>query len=272
VDGVAHIQIHVFSAQTWYTTWKSWNDALLGTYAFQFDGFDWDPEGEDTVNGPDNYYSIACLDLIGGMSRLAKADGYIVTIVPCQSYLDCENNDFSLYVNLTQPWKPNFSYHGYNVFAYLIAKYDQYIDAVLLQVYEGWSRAGYDISFTPVGKYFTNLVHNMSIAGWNVKFSQEPLTGLTDQIIKIAPQKLIIALANGWAQPQQAPDYTEVDAPLFWPEEIQPIWSSNLYRGYGFWAVMDEGDVCKKYNTTSKSYYNYTLYLAKDLNSFVKVR
>jgi len=261
-----------FSAQTWYTTWKNWNAGLNTQYGFEFYGFDWDPEGEDTLNGSTNYFSIACLDLIGGMSKLGKADGYIVTIVPCQSYLDQENNNFSLYVNLSQSGQPTFYYHGYNVFAYLIAKYDQYIDAVLLQVYEGWGRAGYDISFTPISKYFTNLVYNMSITGWNVKFSQEPLTGLSDQIIKVAPQKLIVALANGWATPQQAPDFAETKAPLFWPEDIQPSWSPTLYRGYGFWDVGAEGDTKKKYNSTSGTYYNYTLYLAADLNKFVKAR
>jgi len=261
-----------FSAQTWYTTWKNWNTGLNTQYGFEFDGIDWDTEGENTVNGPENYFSIALLDLEGGMSKLAKGDGYLVTIVPAQSYLDVENNAFSLYVNLSQSWAPTFDYHGYNVYAYLVAKYDQYIDAVLLQVYEGWSRAGYDCSFTPIGTYFTNLVRNMTVTGWNVKFSQVPSTGLPDQVIKIAPQKLIIALANGWATPEQAPDYTEQKAPLFWPEDIQPSWNPSLYRGYGFWVVGDEGDTVKKYNSSSKTYYNYNLYLAKDLNNFVKAR
>jgi len=269
--GVAHPDTH-FSAQQWYTAWKTWNNGLLTQYGFDFDGFDWDAEGEDTVAGPDNYFSIACLDLMGGMSRLAKADAYVVTIVPAQSYLDVENTAFSLYVNLSQSWAPTFPYHGANVYAYLIAKYDQYIDAVLLQVYEGWSRAGHDCSSTPIGRYFTNLVHNMSITGWNVRFSQAPSTGLPDQIIKIAPQKLIIALANGWATPQQAPQYTEQKFPLFWPEDIQPSWNPNLYRGYGFWEVNDEGMTTRKYNASSQSTYNYNLYLAKDLNAFVKVR
>jgi len=261
-----------FSAQTWYTTWKNWNTGLNNAYGFEFDGLDWDTEGENTVNGPENSFSITLLDLIGGMSKLAKGDGYIVTIVPPQSYLDVENNAFSLYVNLSQSWAPTFYYHGANVYAYLVAKYDQYIDAVLLQVYEGWSRAGYDCSFTPIGTYFTNLVHNMTVTGWNVRFSQVPSTGLSDQIIKIAPQKLIIALANGWATPQQAPDYTEPKTPLFWAEDIQPSWNPNLYRGYGFWVVENEGDSVKKYNSSSKTYYNYNLYLAKDLNNFVKAR
>jgi len=261
-----------FSAQTWYTTWKNWNTGLNTTYGFEFDGFDWDTEGVDTVNGADNYFSIACLDLIGGMSKLAKADGYIVTVVPAQSYLDVENNDFSLYVNNSQSWAPTFYYHGFNVYAYLIAKYDMYIDAVLLQVYEGWSRAGYDCTFTNIGTYFTNLVHNMTVTGWNVKFSQVPSTGLSDQIIKTAPQKLIIALANGWATPQQGPDYTEQKAPLFWPEDIQPSWNPNSYRGYGFWIVNDEGRTCKKYDPNTGTTSNYNLYLAKDLNTFVKAR
>jgi len=267
--GAAHPDTS-FSAQTWYTTWKNWNNNLNTTYGFMFDGVDWDTEGENTVSGSENYFSIALLDLEGGFSKLAKADGYIITIVPAQSYLDVENNAFSLYVNLSQSWAPTFYYHGANVYAYLLAKYEPYIDAVLLQVYEGWSRAGYDCSFTPIGTYFTNLVRNMTVTGWNVRFSQVPSTGLSDQVIKVAPQKLIIALANGWATPQQAPDYTEPKAPLFWPEDIQPSWNSSHYRGFGFWAIDYEGTSVKKYNSASGTYNNYNLYLAKDLNNYVK--
>jgi len=265
-----------FNAQTWWNTFKSWNDALQTSYGFQFDGIDWDTEGEDTVNGPDNYFSIQLLDLIGGMSQLAKSAGYIVTVVPAQSYLDCENNAFSLYVNNSQSWAPTFYYHGYNVYAYLIAKYDQYIDAVLLQVYEGWSRAGYDTSFskssTDIGTYFKNLVHNLTVTGWNVRFSQVPSTGLPDQIIKIAPQKLIVALGNGWAAPMQGPNFTEQKFPLFWPEDIQPSWNPNLYRGYGYWVVDDEGWSVSKYNAATGKSTQYPLFLAHDLNSFVHVR
>jgi len=261
-----------FSGQTWYTTWKNWNTGINSQYGFEFDGIDWDAEGENTVNGPDNYFPINLLDLMGTMSKAAKADAYIVTIVPPQSYLDVQNNAFSLYVNLSQSWASSFDYHGANVYAYLVAKYDAYIDAVLLQVYEGWSRAGYDCSFTPIGQYFTQLVHNMSVTGWNVKFSQVPSAGLPDQIIKIAPQKLIVALANGWATPQQGPSYTEQKFPLFWPEDIQPSWNPSLYRGYGFWVIQDEGDTVKKYNPNTGTTSNYVLYLAKDLNNFVKAR
>jgi len=269
--GVAHPDT-THTAQTWYGVWRDWNNGLNTTYGFMFDGFDWDAEGEDTVSGPNNYFSVACLDLMGGMSRLAKGDGYIVTIVPAQSYLDVENTAFSLYVNLSQSWAPTFSYHGANVYAYLIAKYDQYIDAVLLQVYEGWSRAGYDCSVTEVGRYFTSLVRNMTVTGWNVRFSQVPAVGLPDQLIKIAPQKLIIALANGWATPQQGPTWTEQKFPLFWPEEIQPSWNPSNYKGFGFWEVNDEGATTKKYNASSGTTNNYNLYLAKDLNVYVKAR
>jgi hypothetical protein len=261
-----------FSGQTWYSFWKNWNTGLNTTYGFEFDGVDWDTEGENTVNGAGNYFSIDELNLEGDFSKAAKADGYIITIVPAQSYLDVENTQFSLYLNLSQSWAPTFYYHGANAYAYLLAKYEPYIDAVLLQVYEGWSRAGYDCSFTPIGTYFTNLVHNMTVTGWTVRFSQVPSAGLSDQVIKISPQKLIVALANGWATPQQAPDYTEPKAPLFWPEDIQPSWNPSRYRGFGFWVIDDEGDSVKKYNTSSGTYYNYNLYLAKDLNNYVKAR
>jgi len=270
--GVAH-PVTLFSAQVWYTTWRIWNEALMTIYGFKFDGLDWAVGGEDPVSGANNHFSLALLDLMGQVSRLAKADGYIVTLSPAQSYLDVENTAFSLNVNLSQSWALSFPYHGANVYAYLVAKYDQYIDAYLLQVDEGWSRAGYAISITRrIDRYFANLVRQMTVTGWMVRFSQVPSTLLRDLRIKIDPRKLIIILANGWATPQQAPNFTQPKFSLFWPEAIRPSWDPSLYRGFGFWEINFEGRITLKYNVISRRTFSYRLYLAKDLNAFVHSR
>jgi len=273
--GITHPTVSTtLNGAAYYAAWKTWNNGLNTSYGFSFDGIDWDYEGENTVSGPNNVININLQDMMGNMSTLAKADGYVVTIVPAQSYLDYEQSNFSILLNHSDSWAPTFLYHGWNAYAYLWQKYNASIDAVLLQVYEGWSRAGYDISVTKdVGTYFTNLVSNMT-TGWTVKFSQVSATQLPDTVVSIPPSKLIMALANGFggAVPEQAPNYPDQKFPIFWAQDIQPSWDPTKYRGFGFWELQFEGTNLSRYNTTSNTSYTYSLYLAKDLNAFVHAR
>lgn len=55
-----------FSAEEMYEAWKEYNvNGVL-------DGFDWDLEGEDNVQGPNNVFALDVLERMGEMSRLAK--------------------------------------------------------------------------------------------------------------------------------------------------------------------------------------------------------
>jgi hypothetical protein len=60
------------SADAVYAHWVEWNNGL-------FDGFDWDVEGNDDLSSPYNQFTVECLDLMGKMSQLAKADGFVVS-------------------------------------------------------------------------------------------------------------------------------------------------------------------------------------------------
>lgn len=73
--GVPHIDAASISPAQAYAAWKSWNSPVNG---FQFDGIDWDVEGDDTVSSPNNYMTLPLLQLMGQVSQMAKADGFIV--------------------------------------------------------------------------------------------------------------------------------------------------------------------------------------------------
>ena len=73
-----------WTGSEWFDAWERWNDALPRP----FDGFDWDLEGNDNLNASTNVFTQSCLDLVVAMSDAAAAAGYVVSMVPAQSYLD----------------------------------------------------------------------------------------------------------------------------------------------------------------------------------------
>lgn len=116
-----------------YEQWQYWNKEIAarpekGFYGF--DGFDWDIEGNDDPDSPNNLFSKDCLDYMGQFSQMAKyIDGYIVSMAPAESYFDPTRNGFDRSLLHGYPeWEPEldppFRYHGLNAYAYLIAKYD----------------------------------------------------------------------------------------------------------------------------------------------------
>ena len=160
-------EVHPFSgagAAAAYSAFKDWNEhhmarPELGFYGF--DGIDWDIEGNDDKASPFNEFTAECLNLMGEMSQLAKRDGYLVTMAPPESYLDPFTNAFSRSLRGTLPeWRelvPDFTYHGLNCYAVLIAKYGKTtlgasagkaghqpnttidtFDLVILQLYESY--------------------------------------------------------------------------------------------------------------------------------------
>ena len=67
-----------------------------------------------------------CLTLVGEMSVAAKADGFIVSLVPPQSYFDVSTSRFSRSLTLAySDWHPEFHYRGANSYSYLVAKYGE---------------------------------------------------------------------------------------------------------------------------------------------------
>ena len=119
------------ASEVW-KAFKAWNRGVVARPDLGFhgyDGIDWDIEGSDTPSNPANSMSVSLLDLIGEVSKMAKKEGYVVSMAPMESYLDPSTTLFNR--SLLQPypeWEnlaPNFSYHGRNVLAYLLAKHGE---------------------------------------------------------------------------------------------------------------------------------------------------
>jgi hypothetical protein len=89
------------NGEQWFTEWERWNAAAAASVPAElawggFDGIDWDLEGNDSPTSPWNYFTVACIDLVGTMSQAAKAAGYVVSLVPPQSYWDITSATFDL--------------------------------------------------------------------------------------------------------------------------------------------------------------------------------
>ena len=117
-----------FNGSVWFDVFHSWNTQVVANASLGFagfDGIDWDLEGNDSPTSPTNNMTLECLDLVGTMSVAAKRAGYLVSLAPCQSYLDVTTPAFDLSLQHNDPsYHPKFFYHGHNAYAYLLAKYD----------------------------------------------------------------------------------------------------------------------------------------------------
>jgi chitinase len=181
------------SAEEVYLNWKKWNTETivrpdLGFYGF--DGIDWDLEGNDDLSNPNNVFTMKCLDLIGKFSQMAKIDGFLVSVAPCESYIDPTQLNFDRYVNHTYPeWDilvPNFYYHGHNTYTYILDKYGRAnpsstaadatalsevdtFDWISMQLYEGYSHAEYNITILnqSVTDYLSKYVQRLT-SGWTI--------------------------------------------------------------------------------------------------------
>ena len=253
-----------FSAAEWWTTWSDWNAAAAAPGFNGFDGIDWDLEGNDDAASPYNTFSISCLKLVSELSKSLKKAGYLVSLAPPQSYLDVGTSSFSLSVtNPATCWHPEFTYAGRNTYAALLALAgEETFDFVSLQMYESWSVADCNISglLQPPDEYLPRLAAAMD-AGWTVSFSDVPSLGLADQTVRVPLQKLVLGLANGWAE--LAPPARK--ALLLMPAAVSKAYAAmgkSSVRGFMFWDIMDEG----------KDVDGVPLNLAEGLNGFLKVR
>ena len=77
----------------------------------------------------------------------------------------------------------------------LSPEYADGYDLVIIQLYEGYSRAGHEIFDNKVDPtdYLTALARKCS-SGWSVKLKGG------DTQIRVPPEKLVIGLANGWGE------------------------------------------------------------------------
>jgi chitinase len=240
------------TAKEMYQTWKDWNENITNFPGFQ--GFDWDIEGNDDLASPSNEFTKQGLDLMGEMSQLAKKDGYIVSMAPAESYLNCFTSDFDRKLNHSYPeWSPivpHFTYHSHNSYAYILSKYGVSVcndlevdtfDFIMVQFYEGFSRMLYYTkreTFSPAS-YLESALPNY-YNGWIVNYEQDPIVNLPSQLVRIKPSQMIIGLANGWANNEKflfldQKELQEIGVVLK-RKGIEP-------RGYGFWNLQDEGGI-----------------------------
>jgi hypothetical protein len=261
------------SAEEVYAAWKRWNEVDMADSSSDFpgfDGIDWDIEGHDDVSSPNNHFTVEVLDMIGRVSQLAKRDGYVVSIAPMESYLDPSTSDFNRSCRLTNPeWQPlvpAFTYHGRNVYAYLLARYGRTpfsdagdaagagagdadtFDMVMLQLYESYSHFGHAVGMRgePPAAALVRLVRALR-DGWRVNFSADPALGLPDAQIAVPPARLVIGLANAWAEPDGPPPHKAL---FVRPGALAPGWAELAAegaapRGAGFWSAVHEGDVLR---------------------------
>ena len=228
-----------------YAQWKAWNTNTVAAAGLPggFDGVDWDLEGNDDPTSAWNTLGAATLDIVGQFSELAKTDGYLVTLVPCESYMDVSTPRFDASLTWPYPeWYPAFRFHGHNPYAYLWSRYPGAFDAVTIQLYESFSHANYNITVegTRPAAYLQAWATALA-AGWWVGFGSDTGAGWPSQRVAVPPEKLIVGLANGWAggfHPKSV---------LIMPEEVGAAWAAlgagSQFRGAAFWCIASEGEV-----------------------------
>ena len=235
------------SSLEWYLAFKE----LIGDV---FHGIDWDLEGHDNLDSPTNVFSVECLEKVGAISQMAKADGYLIGMAPPQSYLDVEGDGrFSRFVNLTDPdrtWHGDFHYFGANVYAYLLANHGRWIDFVSIQFYESYSRAAMSVfdggetgQPQSPAEYLQNFVNHAKNGSfvYEVMFDTDPDVEMTTRNVTLPLSKTVLGFANGWAD-------NDNDKTLYIsPEQVQIAWSfwkangRRLPRGFMFWTIEEEG-------------------------------
>ena len=264
------------SAKDYYDQWKQ----TVGTLVH---GLDIDFEGNDDMSSRWNVMSTQELDTVGEFITLAKADGYIVTMAPPQSYFDIHTSEFSHYLNLTdttntsngrrrRQWHSDFSYFGRNLYAYWMARYGDAIDLVMVQFYESYSKAAMAMAVgnvTPenyLQQYVWDLNQTPEGPGWWVDFGNDEDgnggTG-TPEFVSVPVSKLVWGLCNAWCRRSSGDDGGEGRHYYFSPEILnaayQNLWDWMLEpRGFMFWDIPSEGID--------------GIYYARGLNSILHVR
>jgi hypothetical protein len=129
---------------------------------------------------------------------------------------------FSRRVNWTEtdrPWHDEFHYFGANVYAYLLAKYGEYIYFVCIELYESYSRAAmsllhYDMTPEAYLEFYVKELVQMGQT-YLMNFDDDPDAKLSSQRVSSPLKKLVFGFVNGWALD------TGGKAVFFEPEKIQ---------------------------------------------------
>ncbi|KAJ3215661.1 hypothetical protein HK099_006249 [Clydaea vesicula] len=258
-------------ASTIYAEFDRWNREDVANPELEwygFDGFDWDLEGNDDILHPNNEFTLEVLNVMGEMSVLGKKDGYLVSMAPCESYLDFSTSNFSRSARLTNPeWQqlhPEFTYHSANVYSYVLVKFGlENFDFVFLQFYETFSHLLYKVLIENIkpADALIKAIEDIT-TGWFVDFTTDDLTkDLSKVQLKIPFEKLIVGLGN-FNYKSERSLYIPSEDCRFTYEHFLRLNGKSI-RGFGFWDIADEGNILYK---------EKKLYLATELNKFLKIR
>ena len=247
--GAPHPELNRTGA-AWWAEFKIWNANFAqlvedagpsgqGIPWGGFDGVDLDTEGSDTRLSPENTFPTALIELAGTFAQAAKADGYVSSMVPPQSYLDCGFSHYDPEGSVTHApsWKPAFTYQGWNTYAPLLAKYGEAYDLVIVQIYEGWSRGNEFVQGQHMHptSYVEQLSRNCT-GGWEIDF--KGAFGMHRQTVKVKPSQLVIGLANGWQRklPEKVLYIDGDDA----GKAFAALGGVKGLRGFGYWDIFDD--------------------------------
>jgi len=271
----------------WWGAWREWNSAAAaaasaatGVAFAGFDGIDWDLEGNDAPASRWNAFTPACVRLVGEMSVAAKRDGFLVSLVPPESYLDVSTGAFDLSLShaYDDGWQPAFKYHGHNGYAAFLAGWGQTCDGascvptfdfVAIQLYESFSHAGFAIDQRGEGaaEYLARWAAAVE-DGWTVHFNSSapgllPGNGSSAaQTVRVPAPQLVVGLARGDGQGKSL---------FVWPRDVgrafaalEAMGPGRRPRGVMFFYIEAEGRAVNGTDTTCS--------LAPALNAFLHVR
>lgn len=171
---------------------------------------------------------------------------------PPESYLDITNFKFSRFVNLTypEPWHREFQYHGHNVYAYILAKWNDAIDLVFVQFYESYSHAAFKVTVLGMdpSEFLVGYVRRLVSQGEGlvVHFESDPSTELNNQFVSLPLEKLVLGFANGWASETNNSEDDEEKHVFFKKDAVENAYlelndAQMTPRGFGFWVKEEEG-------------------------------
>jgi hypothetical protein len=171
-------------------------------------------------------------------------------MAPAESYLDYTNSNFNLSLkNNYSEYENNFNYHGNNCYAYIIDNFGlEIFDFVSIQLYEGFSHANFRyLNKEKIGKIFEDLIINLN-NGFYVNFEYGK------KLIKINKEKIVIGIANGWANEIKEKFLFINEDDLI--EGINYLKTKNIeFRGFMFWNIFDEGKIIEDKNGNKKEFY-----------------
>ncbi|KAL9186880.1 hypothetical protein ACHAXT_010600 [Thalassiosira profunda] len=245
------------SGKEWCEVFVEFNQSR----GYLFHGIDWDYEGHDDLQSPTAHFTLETLDVMADFSVEAKRRGMIVSMAPAESYLDAtakpESIDatFSLALDLPpRAWASDryhatdedralvkargFSHAGRQCYAYVLAKAGiSTFDWISIQLYEAYSPFAHDVHRRKLDQNEALMMRiRRLVEGYTV--TELPLT-TSEYEVKIPPSKLVLGVANGWADGLK---FCKVD-----PSAIRSAYQSTResyeegFLGVMFWTIEEEG-------------------------------